>query len=79
MGLEEIGGGFQGLEADGGGGGDGDGGGGEGGAEDGVVELEFLEGALEEGRVGAAGEEEGEDGDAGAAGDGSAPAELGAA
>lgn len=77
--MEEIGGGVEGLEADGGGGGDGDGGGGEGGAEDRVVELEFSEGVLEEGGVGAAGEEEGEDGDAGAAGDGSAPAELGCA
>lgn len=45
--------------------------------EDGVGDLELAQGGLEELDVGGLGEEEGEDGDAGAAGDGAAPAQLG--
>lgn len=49
------------------------------GVEDGVGDLELAEGILEKWDVRGLGEEEGEDGDAGAAGDGAAPAELGGA
>lgn len=87
-GVEDAGGGadVEGLDAGegrGGGKGEGEGVGGgvqvEVGAEEGVGGLEVAEGGLEEGEVGWFGEEEGEDGYAGAGGDGLAPAVLGAA
>lgn len=47
------------------------------GAEDRMGILEFVEGVLEKGEVWRVGEEEGDDGDAGATGNGSAEAILG--